>query len=70
MLLVFGGRVFELDWLDQLQMERLGHRHPSNFSADLFGELDAVFDRRGGEVRPIGRDQNVPVQSGSPLKNH
>src|SRR5262249_36429595 len=69
MLLVFDWGVFELARRNRKQMERLGHRHASKFSADPFREIDAVFDRRGSEVRPIGRDQNIPVQSGSPSKN-
>jgi hypothetical protein len=40
-------------------MERLGDRHSGNLGTDLLGEEDALLDGFCGEVRPIGRDQDV-----------
>jgi hypothetical protein len=47
-------------------MEWLGDRHGGNLGADLLGEEDALLDGLGGELRPIGRDQDVLVQYVSP----
>src|SRR6516164_8803191 len=66
MLLVFDRRVFKLAWRDREQMERLGDRHGSNLGADLLGEANALLDGLGGEIRPVGRDQDVLVQYNSP----
>jgi hypothetical protein len=42
-------------------MEWLCDRNGSNLGTDLFGEADTLLDGLGGEVRPIGRDQDVVV---------
>jgi hypothetical protein len=67
MFLVFDWSVFELARCDREQMERLGDRHGGNVSTDLLGEEDALLDGLGGKIRPIGRDQDVLEQFGSPL---
>jgi hypothetical protein len=46
--------------LDREQMEWFRDRHGGNLGTDLFGEKDSLLDRLGGEIRPIGRDKNVP----------
>jgi hypothetical protein len=66
MLLVFDRGVFELARRDREQMERLGDRHGGNLGADLLGEEDALLDGLGGEIRPVGRDQDVLEQYSSP----
>ena len=48
-------------------MERLGNRHGGNLGTDLFRERDTLLDGLGRKVRPIGRDQDVLEQFGSPL---
>jgi hypothetical protein len=40
-------------------MEWFSDRHGSNLGTDLLGEEDALLDGLGGEVRPVGRDQDV-----------
>jgi hypothetical protein len=65
-LFVFDRGVFELDRLDREKTERLGDRQGSNLGTDLLGKADALFDSFSGEVRSIGRDQNIPEQYGSP----
>ena len=65
-LLVFDRGVFELARRDREQMEWLGDRHGGNLGTDLLGEEDALFDSLGGEVRSIGRDQDVLEQYSSP----
>jgi hypothetical protein len=48
-------------------MERLSDSHSGDLGTDLFGEKDTLLDGLGREVRPIGRDQDVLEQFGSPL---
>jgi len=68
-LLVFDWRVAELVRLGSEQMgwKWLGDRNSGNLGTDLFGEKDTLLDGLGREVRPIGRDQDVLEQFGSPL---
>jgi hypothetical protein len=47
-------------------MEWFGDRHGGNLGTDLLGKENSLFDGLGGEVRSIGRDQNIPEQYSSP----
>jgi len=47
-------------------MEWFGDRHGGDLGTDLLGEEDALLDGLGGEVRPIGRDQDVLDTSSPP----
>src|SRR5947209_8646326 len=41
-------------------------RHGGNPGTDLLGEGDTLLNGLGREIRPIGRDQDVLEQCGSP----
>src|SRR6516162_3991100 len=56
---VFDRGVFELARGNREKMEWFGDRHGGNLGTDLLGEEDALLDGFGGEVRPIGRDQDA-----------
>src|SRR5580704_15159513 len=66
MLLVFDRGVFQLARCDRDQLEWLGDRHGGNLGTDLLGEGDTLLNGLGREIRPIGRDQDVLEQCGSP----
>ena len=61
------GRVGEHFGFERKHMKRLVDRECRHLCADRFGKIEPLLDRRGGERRPIGRDQNMLVHDASPF---